>query len=123
MSVSDDGTGMAPEVEARAFEAFFTTKEPGKGSGLGLAQVFGVAKQSGGGIRVETQPGAGTTVSVYLPRAVRSAGAARETRPASKNGGDGSQGRVLVVDDDSAVRRSTGLLLKSLGYEFWESAS
>ena len=67
--VSDTGTGMSDHVLARAFEPFFTTKEPGKGLGLGLAQVFGVAKQSGGGVRIETRVGEGTSVKVLLPRA------------------------------------------------------
>ena len=69
VSVSDTGTGMSEAVLARAFEPFFTTKEIGKGSGLGLAQVFGFAKQSGGGVRIDSTPGVGTTVSVFLPRA------------------------------------------------------
>jgi PAS domain S-box-containing protein len=69
VTVTDTGTGMAPEVRDRAFEPFFTTKEAGRGSGLGLSQVFGVAKQSGGGVRLVTNPGQGTSVRVYLPRA------------------------------------------------------
>src|SRR4028118_585665 len=69
VSVSDTGTGMLPDVMAKAFEPFFTTKPVGKGSGLGLAQVYGFAKQSGGGVRIETRLGVGTTVKVFLPRA------------------------------------------------------
>jgi signal transduction histidine kinase len=63
---------MTAEVRARAFEPFFTTKGPGKGSGLGLSQVLGFAKQSGGGVRIESRPGEGTSIHVYLPRAARS---------------------------------------------------
>jgi len=69
VSVTDNGTGMSDEVQARAFEPFFTTKAIGKGSGLGLSQVFGLAKQSGGGVRIDTKPGRGTTIEIYLPRA------------------------------------------------------
>ncbi len=69
VAVTDTGTGMTPEVRDRAFEPFFTTKEAGRGSGLGLSQVFGLAKQSGGGVRLVTSPGQGTSVRVYLPRA------------------------------------------------------
>jgi len=68
-SVADAGTGIPNEILDKVFEPFFTTKEVGKGSGLGLSQVLGVAKQLGGGVRIETRPGAGTTVNVYLPRA------------------------------------------------------
>ena len=69
ISVSDTGTGMTKDVLTKAFEPFFTTKEIGKGSGLGLSQVLGFAKQSGGGIRIEIRVGEGTSVKVYLPRA------------------------------------------------------
>ena len=68
ISVTDTGSGMTKEVLAKAFEPFFTTKEIGKGSGLGLSQVLGFAKQSGGGMRIETRMGEGTSVKVYLPR-------------------------------------------------------
>ncbi|HEY3696019.1 ATP-binding protein [Phenylobacterium sp.] len=71
VSVTDSGTGMTPEVRAKAFEPFFTTKPVGRGSGLGLSQVYGLAKQSGGGVRIITGPGKGTSVQVFLPRAAR----------------------------------------------------
>src|SRR6202012_3591724 len=73
MTVSDTGSGMTDEVLAKAFEPFFTTKGLGKGSGLGLAQVYGFAKQSGGGVRIDTRLGEGTSVKVYLPRAAHAA--------------------------------------------------
>jgi PAS domain S-box-containing protein len=76
IAVADNGTGMSPEVLAKAFEPFFTTKEIGKGSGLGLPQVFGFAKQSGGGVRIDSQPGHGTTVTVFLPHAAGETAAA-----------------------------------------------
>ena len=66
LSVADTGTGMAPEVAARAFDPFFTTKGVGKGTGLGLSQAYGIARQTGGTVRIESQPGAGTTVRIYL---------------------------------------------------------
>src|SRR5262249_28036225 len=70
LSVTDTGIGMPPELLDRAVEPFFTTKEPGSGSGLGLSMIFGFAKQSGGHLRIESEPGRGTTVRLYLPRAV-----------------------------------------------------
>lgn len=84
ISVSDTGSGMAPEVAARACEPFFTTKEPGHGTGLGLSQVAGFARQSGGDIRIVTQQGKGTTVRVYLPKSRRLAEPARGLRPVKR---------------------------------------
>ena len=69
LSVADNGSGMAPEVRDRVFEPFFTTKEVGKGTGLGLSMVYGFVRQSGGHVTIESTPGAGTTVALYLPRA------------------------------------------------------
>ncbi len=122
VSVSDTGTGMTDEVLARAFEPFFTTKEVGKGSGLGLAQVFGFAKQSGGGVRIETRVGEGTSVKVYLPRASK---AARAAMPESAVvDGRGLAGRrILVLDDDSAVREVTATILRDLGCTVVEAGS
>jgi signal transduction histidine kinase/CheY-like chemotaxis protein len=123
LSVSDNGFGMTQEVLARAIEPFFTTKEVGKGSGLGLSQVFGLAKQSGGGVRIDTQVGEGTSVKVYLPRATQTAAAeeANETeqRPSAASGSIS----VLVVDDDSAVREVTRNILIDLGYDVVEAGS
>lgn len=69
MSMTDNGTGMSPEVIQRAFDPFFTTKEVGKGTGLGLSTVFGVMRQSGGAVKIRSRVGEGTTVQIYLPRA------------------------------------------------------
>ncbi len=120
--VRDDGSGMSPEVREKVFEPFFTTKEIGKGSGLGLSQVLGFAKQSGGGIRLESQLGRGTAVHIYLPRAEARAAAAE---PAQVPAGDTapSGARILLVDDDNAVREVTAALLRELGYNVREAGS
>lgn len=117
LSIQDSGSGMTPEVLAKAFEPFFTTKEVGKGSGLGLAQVFGFAKQSGGGVSILSSPGYGTTVKVYLPRVcdaevLAAVPVASVVRPHT----DGPRRTVLLVDDDHDVREVTAALLDSFGY-------
>ncbi|MGN8093898.1 response regulator [Methylobacterium sp. 22177] len=126
VAVSDTGTGMTPDVLARVFEPFFTTKEVGKGSGLGLAQVYGFVKQSGGGIRIDTVAGEGTSIKVYLPRAAEPEGAvprlpvaAEAARAHSPGGGP----RLLVVDDDAEVREVTTTRLIEAGYAVREAAS
>jgi PAS domain S-box-containing protein len=120
LSVADTGHGMAPEVRAHAFEPFFTTKPAGKGSGLGLATIYGFARQSGGNVTIYSELGMGTTVNLYLPRAGR--GNAEET--ASPPGADVHAGRgetVLIVEDDERVRRLTTRRLKDLGYRVLEA--
>jgi PAS domain S-box-containing protein len=111
-AVRDTGAGMTPKVRARALEPFFTTKETGSGSGLGLSMVYGFAKQSGGGLQLESEPGAGTCVTIYLPRArspVDGAGAnGALAQPGSAS--------ILVVEDDAEVREVTLATLESLGY-------
>jgi PAS domain S-box-containing protein len=124
LAVSDTGPGMAPEVLARAFEPFFTTKDIGKGSGLGLAQVYGFAKQSGGGVRIETRLGEGTTVKVYLPRSASDAALPEPSRRAAAGSLRApSERTVLVMDDDSAVREVTAAMLRELGYAVVEAGS
>jgi CheY-like chemotaxis protein len=114
IAVSDTGSGMQPGVLARAFEPFFTTKEQGKGTGLGLAQLYGFAKQSGGTARIESREGEGTTVTIYLPRtrelAAPVALAAVEQRATQR-------ARILVVDDDDDVRQVAAALIEEIGYE------
>jgi two-component system, NtrC family, sensor kinase len=116
VAVRDTGSGMAPEVRAHAFDPFFTTKEVGKGSGLGLSQVYGFAKQSGGDVSVESEPGRGTSVRIYLPsldvpEEARAAPAEAERKPAPR------QARVLVVEDDEAVLETARAVLVELGYQ------
>ena len=107
VSVQDTGTGMAPEVVARAMEPFFTTKEIGKGSGLGLSQVYGFAAQSGGYVTIDSQPGKGTTVEMYLPVSGESAQTTLdESRPL----------KVLLVEDDPDVQLVTVEALRFMGY-------
>ena len=113
--VGDTGVGMTPEVIAKAFEPFFTTKGLGVSSGLGLSQVYGLARQSGGGVRIDSAAGRGTSVSVFLPRAGEGAecseAGARLMAPMITRGA-----QVLIVDDDEAVRLTTASILESLGY-------
>ncbi|WP_375407890.1 ATP-binding protein, partial [uncultured Methylobacterium sp.] len=114
LSVSDTGEGMTPEVMARVFEPFFTTRPQGRGTGLGLAQVYGTAKQLGGEVTVESRVGYGTTVTLYLPRA-QPVAALDPSRAGRQT--EGSAGTcILVVDDDPQVRASTVALLEELGY-------
>jgi PAS domain S-box-containing protein len=115
LSVKDTGPGMSEEVAERAFEPFFTTKPLGKGSGLGLSQVLGLAKQLGGGVRLQTQPGQGVEVIVYLPISPEQTVVARfdglQEPPRAPPGA-----RVLVIDDDPDVRRFVVDLLEDSGY-------
>jgi CheY-like chemotaxis protein len=119
--VADTGTGMTEEVRNRAFEPFFTTKEPGKGTGLGLAMVYGFAKQSGGTITIDSEIGKGTTFRIYLPRAPRRPEVDTESEADKWNAGPSL--RVLVVDDNSAVRSITAAMLRTFGHEAVEAAS
>ena len=113
IAVRDSGDGMTPEIMARAFEPFYTTKDIGKGSGLGLSMVYGFATQSGGGVALDSAPGAGTCVTLYLPHARRPERVAEARRRAAARPGSGA---VLVVDDDEHVRRVSTEMLLGLGY-------
>jgi CheY-like chemotaxis protein len=117
MSVTDNGVGMANEIAARAFEPFFTTKETGQGTGLGLSQVYGFVKQTGGHVKIYSEPGHGTTVKIYLPRA--QSGASKADEQGSKDTvTPTAQGRetVLIVEDDEAVRAFIAETLQELNY-------
>ena len=122
-AVSDTGTGMTPEVLARACEPFFTTKEPGKGSGLGLAQVYGLAQQSGGGLRINSSIGKGTTIKLYLPRSLEAAQPMAEPRKDGRAAGGRHQARILVVDDHEEVRDVIAAHLEALGYQSVQAAT
>jgi CheY-like chemotaxis protein len=123
LTVADTGTGMTEEVLSRALEPFFTTKEVGKGSGLGLAQVYGFAKQSGGGVEIVTAVGEGTQIVVSFPRASQS-----DQRPADRSNSISTQlenahETILLVDDDAAVRDVTASMLREKGYVVVEAGS
>jgi CheY-like chemotaxis protein len=123
VTVSDTGTGMTDDIRAKVFEPFFTTKEVGKGSGLGLSQVLGFAKQSGGGVCIESRLGAGTSVHLYLPRA-EARHAAHAAAPARIAAAPARRGlTVLLIDDDNAVREVTRAILDDLGYRVLEAGS
>jgi PAS domain S-box-containing protein len=118
ITVSDTGHGMTPDVLARATEPFFSTKPLGKGTGLGLAQVYGIAEQSGGTLRIESEPGEGTSVHLFLPAAAPPKGqAAAVAAGTGAAPGAGRRARVLVVDDDSDVRAFLVESLQGLGHE------
>jgi len=120
VTVSDDGEGMSPEDQARAFEPFFTTREIGHGSGLGLSMVFGFMKQCGGTVLLESEPGQGTTVTLCFPLAKpEDAGAQEQERPA----GPVWTARVLVVEDDEDVRQMLCRHLAALGMSALEARS
>jgi PAS domain S-box-containing protein len=121
VSVRDTGIGMSEEVVRSAIEPFFTTKQPGKGSGLGLSQVYGMARQSNGALEIDSRPGGGTAVHIYLPRAV--ADAADAAALTSRAGRPATSGRILVVDDDPAVREVTSSMLRQSGYGVTEVES
>ncbi len=114
IAVSDTGTGMAREVVDRAFEPFFTTKDPGQGTGLGLSQVYGFVKQSGGHIKLYSEVGQGTTVKIYLPRWI---GRLEETEDKAAEPSTAYRGEtVLVVEDDNDLRTYLAEVLRELGY-------
>jgi CheY-like chemotaxis protein len=122
IAVTDSGSGIAPEHLERVFEPFFTTKPVGKGTGLGLSQIFGFARQSGGDVTIRSDLGRGTHVAIYLPRARdvadRATGSiARFQQEAETEQRHDGAARILVVEDDPRVSRSTVNALAELGHE------
>ncbi len=120
LAVTDTGQGIAPEHLSHIFEPFYTTKAEGKGTGLGLATVYGIVKQNGGFIWVYSEPGLGTTFKIYLPRVKKEAGVAK---PAPRPEQETPRGieTVLLVEDETAVRQSTGQFLRLNGYTVLEA--
>ncbi len=123
VSITDTGCGMAPEIVDRAFEPFFTTKDVGHGTGLGLSQVYGFVKQSGGHIKIYSQPGEGTTVRIYLPRLDGVADQAPAAEPHGTVARDARLETILVVEDDVGVRLNTREMLEELGYRTVEAGT
>jgi CheY-like chemotaxis protein len=115
LAVTDTGSGMDPEVRARAFEPFFTTKPVGQGTGLGLAMCHGIITQAGGRIEVDSAPGAGSTFRVYLPRAQGAAPAVAPT-PAPRVTSSKRHGTILLVEDERAILRVSSIALAAVGY-------
>jgi CheY-like chemotaxis protein len=119
LAVTDTGVGMEPATVARIFDPFFTTKELGRGSGLGLSTVFGIVQQTGGNIWVYSEPGAGTTIKVYLPR---SDGVIRDEEAVVQVLRRASE-TVLLVEDEESVRLVTRTILERAGYRVLEAKS
>ncbi len=122
VAVTDTGIGMTPDVIARAFDPFYTTKSVGKGTGLGLSQVYGYVRQSGGNVKIYSEPRVGTTVKVYLPRHYGGGPAAVEPNPVRTLSGGLKSEVVLVVEDDARVRSVSVEALRDLGYTVIEAA-
>ncbi|WP_339346719.1 ATP-binding protein [uncultured Sphingomonas sp.] len=122
LCVTDTGTGMSAEVQARAFDPFYTTKPLGEGTGLGLSMIYGFARQSGGQVRIYSEPGQGTTLCIYLPRHYGAAAAddaavrAVEDAPVARDGAT-----VMVVDDEPTIRMLAIEILSELGYTMLEA--
>jgi PAS domain S-box-containing protein len=123
ISVTDTGTGIAPEQLEKVTEPFFTTKEPGKGSGLGLSMVYGFAKQSDGAFRLNSELGVGTTSEIWLPRAPKGAYTADRERSEETGGKAPRALRILLVDDHAEVRSATAAVLADLGHEIVEAGN
>jgi len=119
LAVTDDGHGMDEHTQAHLFEPFFTTKAHGHGTGLGLATTYGIVRQNGGAIQVESAVGRGTTFRIYLPCTAERPDAAAPLGPAPVRG----QGTILLAEDEAPVRQTTRRLLESLGYRVLEAAS
>lgn len=122
LSVADTGLGMDAGTLGRVFDPFFSTKDPGKGTGLGLSTVYGVIKQSGGEVSVESEPGSGTVFTIYFPRVEGEPAAVAEPQVSGEQATPGSRA-VLLIEDDRNVRETTRIILEDGGYEVRVAAS
>jgi PAS domain S-box-containing protein len=122
LSIADTGTGMDASVRSRIFEPFFTTKTKGRGTGLGLAATYGIIKQSGGDILVDTELGKGTTFQIYLPRVDRAVKTSRGAAPGKRSPRRGTE-TILLVEDEATVRKLVREMLAALGYKVIEASS
>jgi CheY-like chemotaxis protein len=126
LSITDTGAGMTPDLAARVFEPFFTTKPPGQGTGLGLSQVHGFVKQSGGHVAIRTAPGEGTTVTIELPRFEGGVSSVAlddgHRQPEAKRCPELGNLTILVVEDEAGVRRYSAEALRELGHTVLEAA-
>lgn len=121
LAVTDNGAGIPAEIRDKVFDPFFTTKAPGQGTGLGLSMVYGFVKQSGGHIKIYSEPGEGTTIRIYLPRTL---GEERTPDSHAEPGiPDGGSETILVVEDDDDVRATSVALLRDLGYRVFEATT
>jgi PAS domain S-box-containing protein len=116
LSVADTGTGMDAEVLAQVFEPFFTTKEKGKGTGLGLSTVYGIVRQSGGDIRVDSKPGQGTTFTIFLPQVEERSSEVRQPKAQERRASPGSE-TILLVEDEDNIREPATEILEAQGYQ------
>jgi PAS domain S-box-containing protein len=121
LTMRDTGGGIAPDVLPRIFEPFFTTKAVGKGTGLGLSQVYGFARQTGGSVAVTSEPGRGTTITLYLPRS--HASPSMVAHPVPSQTAVRSEGTILLVEDSAEVAEVTASLLEQLGYRVKRAAN
>jgi PAS domain S-box-containing protein len=121
IAVSDTGSGMEPEVVAKAFDPFYTTKGVGKGTGLGLSQVYGFVRQSGGNVKIYSEVGVGTSVKIYLPRYLGDAGPAASQDPDGAIKAGSASEVILVVEDEDRVRNMSVEALRDLGYTVIEA--
>lgn len=120
LCVTDNGSGMQPDVIERAFEPFFTTKPEGRGTGMGLAMTYGFVKQSGGHASIYSESGLGTTVSLYFPRAEEEG---EKDRPSRASKAYPGEGRILLVDDHPQLRKRVKRIIGTLGYQVVDAAS